>query len=178
MEEHVKYDSQSLLQWKTTENCTNMNVLSFYKVKAKSLESLKKVSTYSPTNACQSPCLVAKKKFLVRKSQGRVKKDLLGPASGQFMEEFLVQHLTRLLAPHTEQKGVHISIWGWVDPSRCLQRSPEEDVAPDELVDHLALGGDALQGFGIKPAISILFRFILIIIISLFIIILNVWCLL
>ena len=110
MEERVKYDSHSLLQWKTTENCTNMNVLSFYKVKAKSLESLKKVSTYSPTNACQSPCLVAKKKFLVRKIKGRVKKDLLGPASGQFMKEFLVQHLTRFLAPHTVKKGVHVSI--------------------------------------------------------------------
>ena len=54
--------THNLLKWKTTENCTNMNVLSFYKVKAKSLESLKKVST---KNACQNPCLVAKKKVLL-----------------------------------------------------------------------------------------------------------------
>ena len=40
-ESHEKNDLKSLLQWKTTENCTNMNVSSFYSVKAKSLESLK-----------------------------------------------------------------------------------------------------------------------------------------
>jgi len=41
LEDLVKYNSQFLVKWKTTENCTNMNVLSFHKVKAKSLESLK-----------------------------------------------------------------------------------------------------------------------------------------
>ena len=41
LEDLVKYNSQFLVKWKTTENCTNINVLSFHKVKAKSLESLK-----------------------------------------------------------------------------------------------------------------------------------------
>ena len=103
-----KNDLKSLLQWKTTENCTNMNVLSFYNVKAKSLESLK-LAHIVRVQQMPKP---RKQKVLGRKKPRPSEKYDLGPASGQFMEEFLVQHLTWFLVPHTEQKGVHISIWG------------------------------------------------------------------
>jgi len=101
MEDQVKYDSQSLLKWKTTENCTYINVLSFYKVKAKSLESLKlahivlveQMHAKAPLFGCKQKVLGPENRLWPVRSQGRVKM-YLGPASGQFMEEFLVQHLT------------------------------------------------------------------------------------